>query len=120
MSQPTRVVAIIPCNDLPASIAFYGLLGFAPAPGPEWDGYAILTDGKGGDLHLTLAPAGWLIPGRSPFGLYIYSDEVEVLAQRLGDRLLHLPEEKPWGMLEFAVSDPDENLVRVGRRLIGP
>jgi len=25
----------------------------------------------------------------------------------MGDRLIHPPEDKPWGMFEFAVSDPD-------------
>jgi hypothetical protein len=24
------------------------------------------------------------------------------------------PEDKPWGMIEFALSDPDETLVRIG------
>ena len=37
------------------------------------------------------------------------------LASRLEGRLLHPPKLQPWGMFEFAVSDPDENLVRVGR-----
>ncbi len=32
----------------------------------------------------------------------------------MGGRLIHPPEAKPWGMFEFAVSDPDETLVRVG------
>lgn len=118
MSQPTRVVAIVPCNDLRVSMAFYDLLGFVPGPGPTWQDYVILSDGKGGDLHLTKAPGGWLVPGKSPFGIYIYSNEVELLAERMGSRLLHPPEKKPWGMLEFAVSDPDENLVRVGRALV--
>jgi catechol 2,3-dioxygenase-like lactoylglutathione lyase family enzyme len=117
MTEPTRVVAIVPCNDLAASIAFYELLGFRLATAATLPDYAILADGKGGDLHLTIAPQGWLVPGNSPFGIYIYTDEVEALAARLGPRLLHPPQPKSWGMLEFAVSDPDENLVRVGRRL---
>ena len=117
MTEPNRVVAIVPCNDLALSVEFYGLLGFTGATDASWPDYAILSDGKGGDLHLTRAPAGWLIPGKSPFGIYIYSADVEALAARLGSRLLHPPKRQPWGMLEFAVSDPDENLVRVGRRL---
>lgn len=116
-SGATQVVAIIPCNDLAASLAFYRQLGFERDPGGTYPDYAILSDGKGGAMHLTLAADGWLIPGKSPFGIYIYSDEVEALASRLGDRLLHPPKPQPWGMFEFAVSDPDENLVRVGRRI---
>ncbi len=114
--MPTSVVAIIPCNDFAASLAFYALLGFERGTGETYPDYAILADGKGGHLHLTTAPEGWLIPGKSPFGLYIYADNVEELAERLASRLLHPPRKQPWGMFEFAVSDPDENLVRVGRR----
>ncbi|MGV3490876.1 MAG: VOC family protein [Devosia sp.] len=115
MSNPTSAVAIIPCNDLAASLAFYALLGFTRSPNETYPDYAILSDGRGSYVHLTLAPPGWLIPGRSPFGIYIYADNVEELAARLGDRPLHPPKAQPWGMFEFAVSDPDENLVRVGR-----
>jgi len=39
---------------------------------------------------------------------------VDELAAAMGDTVLHQPEIKPWGMYEFALSDPDETLVRVG------
>ncbi len=113
--QPSRVVAVVPCNDLAASREFYTLLGFAAES--SYAGYAILSDGLGGDLHLTKAPDGWLIPGKSPFGIYIYADDVQGLAARLGDRLLQPPKLQPWGTFEFAISDPDGNLVPVGRRV---
>jgi hypothetical protein len=32
----------------------------------------------------------------------------------LGVLVRHPPEAKPWGMYEFALSNPDETLVRVG------
>ena len=76
------VIAILPCNDLDASERFYGRLGFTrndrPAPG-EPDTYRILSNGKG-QLHLTDAVEGWLVPGRNPFGLYFYMEAVEVWA----------------------------------------
>ena len=34
-------------------------------------------NGKG-QLHLTDAVEGWLVPGRNPFGLYFYMEDVEV------------------------------------------
>ena len=68
------------------------------------------TAHAGGELHLTTAVEGWLVPGRNPFGLYLYLEEVDALAARMGCRA----EDKPWGMYEFAVSDPDETLVRIG------
>lgn len=120
--MPTHALAaILPCNDLDASEAFYNRLGFSrpdadrPAPG-EADTYRILSDGKGGGLHLTDAVEGWLIPGRNPFGLYLYSEEVDRLAEAFKGETIEEdgPSDKPWGMYEFALSDPDETLVRIG------
>ena len=113
--MPNRhsLTAILPCNDLDASEAFYARLGFTNRK--DYGDYRILSDGCGGELHLTKAVEGWLIPGRNPFGLYLHAENVEELAQRMGDLVLHQPENKPWGMFEFALSDPDETLVRVGR-----
>lgn len=115
------MTAILPCNDLDASERFYGRLGLTrpdeekPAAG-EPDSYRILRDGKGAHLHLTEAVEGWLTPGRNPFGLYFYIEDVDGVAARFAGELLGAPgpEDKPWGMYEIALSDPDETLVRVG------
>jgi hypothetical protein len=53
-------------------------------------------------------------PGQQSLGLYLYAENVDELAERMGDLVRHKPETKPWGMYEFALSDPDETLVRVG------
>ena len=73
MTSPVHhLTAILPCNNLDASEAFYNRLGFTrpdadrPAPGEE-DTYRILADGQGGHLHLTDAAEDWLVPGRNPF-----------------------------------------------------
>jgi len=108
MTRTHSLTAILPSNDLDASEAFYARLGFSPREGD--DDYRMLSDGRGGELHLTAAVEGWLVPGRNPFGLYLYVEEVDELAARMGCRA----EDTPWGMYEFAVSDPDETLVRVG------
>jgi catechol 2,3-dioxygenase-like lactoylglutathione lyase family enzyme len=118
MPNQHSLTAILPCNDLDASEAFYGRLGFMHRK--NYGDYRILSDGRGGELHLAKAVAGWLVPGRNPFGLYLHADNVEELAHRMGDLLLHEPENKPWGMFEFALSDPDETLVRVGRPIEPP
>ncbi len=119
---PSRVLtAILPCNDLDISERFYHRLGFTCADGPrpprgETDSYRLLSNGSGGYLHLTDAVEGWLAPGRNPFGLYLYSEEVDALAAEFRDEIIGKkpPEDKPWGMYEFALSDPDQTLVRVG------
>jgi catechol 2,3-dioxygenase-like lactoylglutathione lyase family enzyme len=121
-STPSGVLtAILPCNNLDASERFYRRLGFTriesdrPSPG-EPDTYRLLSNGKGGFLHLTGAVEGWLVPGRNPFGLYLYLEDVDALAAELRNEMMgnSAPEDKPWGMYEFALSDPDETLVRVG------
>lgn len=113
------LTAILPCNDLDASEAFYNRLGFfqEEARRNEHDGYRMLSDGKGGNLHLTDAVEGWLVPGRNPFGLYLYTADVDAVAQAMRDKIIEKEKRathKPWGMYEFAMSDPDGTLVRVG------
>lgn len=108
MSRSRRLTAIIPCNDLDASEAFYGRLGFARDR--VYEGYRLLSDGRGAELHLSAVAEGWLVPSRNPFGVYLYAEDVDELAARMGKKAEH----KPWGMYEFAVADPDETLVRVG------
>ena len=121
MNPVHALTAILPCNDLDASEGFYNRLGFNRPEedrptNPEEDGYRMLADGKGGHLHLTNAVEGWLVPGRNPFGLYLYTEDVDELAAGFRGEVIEKdgPENKPWGMYEFSLSDPDETLVRVG------
>jgi hypothetical protein len=67
-STPSGILtAILPCNDLDASERFYNRLGFtrssSPRPPGEEAGYRMLSNGRGGYLHLTDAVDGWLVPG---------------------------------------------------------
>ena len=96
------------------SLVFYGRLGFRLRTGDLE--YAMLADARGAEIHLQPAVEGWLLPGRNPFGLYLYTEQVDDLAQEFASDLLNgtRPEDKPWGMYEFAISDPDETLVRIG------
>jgi catechol 2,3-dioxygenase-like lactoylglutathione lyase family enzyme len=112
---PGLMIAILPCNGLDASERFYRRLGFLRVdseklPTGQTDSYRILTNGEGGFLHLTEAVKGWLVPGRNPFGLYLRIEDVDELAAEFAAKA----EDKPWGMYEFALSDPDETLVRIG------
>jgi catechol 2,3-dioxygenase-like lactoylglutathione lyase family enzyme len=115
------LTAILPCNDLDASERFYNRLGFARTEGDRStpaapDDYRLLSNAEGGSLHLTQAVEGWLTPGENPFGLYLYVEDVDALAVGFADEIIggRGAAEKPWGMYEFAVSDPDQTLVRVG------
>ena len=118
---PTHALtSILPCNDLAASEKFYAPLGLTRADGDKpadgEDSYRILSDGKGGHLHLTDAVEGWLIRGRNPFGLYLYTEAVDELAREFSGELANGrgPEDTPWGMYEFALNGPDDTLVRIG------
>jgi len=112
---PHCLVPILPCNDIEASTAFYRRLRMEVFN--DYGTYRIMGDGKGWFLHLSSeAPDGWVVPGRNPNGLYICLEDVDGLAAEVADLIIgDGPEHKPWGMYEFALSDPDETLVRIGR-----
>ncbi len=108
MTVKQAMTAILPCNDMAISRAFYENLGFAVDG--DYGDYLILSHPCGASLHLQPAVEGWLIPGQNPFGLYFYVEDVDGIAARAGVRAA----ETDWGMYEAAFSDPDETLVRVG------
>jgi len=122
----TSLTPIVPCNDLDASEAFWNRLGFFQDPESKDDDgeYRILGDGHGAWVHLNPAVEGWVVPGRNPFGVYLYTPDVDGVAARVRDDILSpskAAEHQEWGMYEFALSDPDGVLVRVGwpSRLMG-
>lgn len=110
MAHTHGAVAILPCSDLDASQAFYERLGFAATAVYDHHGYRILHDAKGASIHLTRVTAGAVDPLRNAHGVYFYSDDVEALAQEFGSQARQMP----WGLREFAMSDPDGTLVRIG------
>jgi len=117
MTDEHRVVAIVPSSDLDASEAFYQRLGFEVTS--DHGRYRILADGRGWHLHLNQME-GW--PENvedNPFGLYLYVEDVDAVADRVRELIIEkgAPHRKPWGTYEFAVSDPSGTLVRIGRVL---
>jgi catechol 2,3-dioxygenase-like lactoylglutathione lyase family enzyme len=79
-------VAIIPCNDLDATQAFYERLGFRASAIYPHHGYRILHDDQGASLHLTHTEPGWVVPERNAQGIYFYAENVEALAAELGGK----------------------------------
>ena len=115
MSDTHRSVAIVPSGDLDASSAFYQRLGLTVTS--DHGHYRILSDGLGWHLHLTRTD-GWPADVEAnPFGLYLYVEDVDAVADRVRDLIIEpgTPQLKPWGTYEFAVSDPTGVLVRIGR-----
>ena len=110
MTVEHTAVAIVPCNDLNESQAFYERLGFKATAVYPHHGYRILRDGLGAIIHLTHTEPGWVIPERNAHGLCLYAKNAAALASDMGA----IAKLKPWGLIEFAVSDPSGTLVRVG------
>jgi hypothetical protein len=56
-----------------------------------------------------------VVRGRNPNGVYLYLEDIDGLAARVSNLLVgDGPEQKPRGMYEFALSDPDGTLVLIG------
>ena len=110
MEPKHAAVAILPSHDLDESQAFYERLGFSLVSRYDAQGYRILRDEAGASVHLTKVDAGWVDPDRNAHGVYFYSEDVGTLAAEFETSA----DPKPWGLREFAVSDPVGTLVRVG------
>jgi septum formation protein len=113
---PVRLVTILPCNDLDKCEAFYAQLGFV-RDGREYDGYRILKHAEGASLHLTEAVEGSVKDKENQFGMYLYTPDPDALAEKVRSQIIEKekrPTVKEWGMYEFALTDPNGTLVRIG------
>jgi catechol 2,3-dioxygenase-like lactoylglutathione lyase family enzyme len=115
------VAAILPSRDLAATSAFYERLGFEEHG--RWPEYLIVMRREAG-LHFFPSPS--LDPWSSDAGCYVYVDDADSLhAEYAGlglpsegiPRLQGPPADADYGMREFAVVDPDGNLLRIGSPL---
>lgn len=117
-----RAAAILPVRDVGAALAHYKQLGFDGAlygettdDGRPFYGF-IWRDGV--NFHLTLVSD--LDPHANTSAAYLYVDDPDELYRQwsaaVEDGALRRPEDKNWGMREMSYSDPDGNLLRIGRR----
>ena len=97
-------VPVLPSRDLDRSATFYRRLGYRAVR--QFPDYLILASGSA-ELHLALMR---IDAEHNPAGAYLRVNGIEAFAQALGVKA----EDKPWGQREFAISDPDENLLRIG------
>lgn len=109
------VTPIVPARQMAESIRFYEQLGFVCEPYDDGSEYAFLMrDGQ--ELHLARVESAAFT--FNPTGVYFVVEDVDDFYEELvgaGVACLHLPENKPWRMREFAVSDPDGTLLRFGQ-----
>ncbi|NBR89262.1 MAG: VOC family protein [Rhodobacteraceae bacterium] len=116
----TSACPILPSSDLAATHSFWARLGFNTlSTYPE---YMILAR-EGVELHFFAAPNH--TPEACYAGAYLRLNDPSALDAEWGSlglpetgipRLLRI-EDKPWGMRELAVLDPDGNLIRLGAPL---
>lgn len=112
-----RAVAILSARDLTKSLAFYTALGFEAKRYADGDGYAFLR-WNGVEIHLSRSNTA--AESRNPgAGVYFYLDTgsaaaLEAAFRASGVHICSPLAARDWGMLEFALLDPDGNLLRFG------
>jgi len=114
-------IPILPSRSLEDTLVFYRCVGFEGQIHGHGD-YAIL---KRGPVELHFFTQRELRPAESSAGCYIRVSDVESIYRasdsaelpRKGIPRRDALEDKPWGMKEFAIVDPDGNLIRIGQTL---
>lgn len=122
MPTPDLAIPILPSRSIPATVAFYARLGFSGGAHAFDAGYAILTRGSV-ELHFFAHPE--LRADESHAGCYLRVADVDAVYEAFaaaGLPVAGIPRrdriaDRPWGMREFAVVDPDGNLLRIGQLL---
>lgn len=113
-------IPTLPCRSVSAATEFYRRLGFEGGAHDFNKQYGIFTRGAA-ELHFFTHSE--LVPAHSSAGCYIRVLDVEsfykqclaVGLPRSGIPRMDRLEDKPWGLREFALVDPDGNLLRIGQ-----
>lgn len=116
-----KLAPILPSRDIDAAEAFWTRLGFRTVY-KDATRYLILKRAAA-ELHFWLNPQ--LVPPRNDAGGYLRPNDINALDAEWSALALpsagvpryHEAEDKPWGMRELAVIDPDGNLIRAGQEL---
>ena len=120
MQECDLAIPTLPCRSVAAAVAFYKRLGFEGGAHEHNGDYAILRRGA---VELHFFTHKELVPADSSAGCYIRVLDVESVYRsfsssqlpRAGIPRMDTLEDKPWGLREFAVVDPDGNLLRIGQ-----
>lgn len=120
MQQYDLAIPILPSRSVSDTVAFYKRLGFEGGVHQFNSSYAIL---RRGEVELHFFTHEELLPEESSAGCYIRVLDVEKFYRECSSSQLPgkgIPrmetlENKPWGLREFAIIDPDGNLLRIGQ-----
>lgn len=122
MQEHDLAIPILPSRCVEDTLRFYRRLGF---DGKIWGSphfYAALTRDR---LEIHFFKHADLDPATSSAGCYFRVLDVDRIHRAFAEANLPttgIPrmdriESKPWGMREFAIIDPDGNLIRIGQTI---
>lgn len=122
MQLSDLAIPILPSRSVLETTKFYQRLGFEGGPHAFDNTYAIL---RRGSLEMHFFTHEKLVPAESFAGCYLrvvdaqalYTDFLMCQLPRQGIPRMNQLEDKPWGLREFAIVDPDGNLIRIGQVL---
>ena len=125
MQTHDLAIPTLPSRSISATVAFYKRLGFEGGAHEFNREYAIL---KRGSIEVHFFTHRQLVPAESSAGCYLRVVDVESVYRafskselpRTGQPRMDVLEDKPWGLREFAIVDPDGNLLRIGQLMQGP
>lgn len=120
-----QTIPILPSSDFDTTAEFFGLLGFEAA-GRWVDSYLIIEHPIGIELHFFWHEG--LSPRANDHGAYIRFSAAEAVLDlherwcslELGSGRVTSPEPTDYGLVEFALLDPMNNLLRIGGFLQPP
>lgn len=116
----TSVNPKLPMSDKAATKAFYVTqLGFRDAGNADYDGYLIVEKDS---VEIHFFEFKDIISQDNYSGVYIRTNDIDTLYQSLLDNHTTIHpngalQTKPWGQKEFALLDPDNNLLTFGQRI---
>ena len=117
-------IPTLPCRSVSAATEFYRRLGFEGGAHQFNNDYAIFTRGT---IELHFFTHRDLVPAESSSGCYIRVLDVDSIYNacstsglpKSGIPCMQHLENKPWGLREFSIVDPDGNLLRIGQVING-
>lgn len=112
----TRLIPMLPVEDIAASIAFYQKLGFVVEQRRDDWGWAML---RFDDCRIMVDRSINRRPAEaSQSVLYLYPENVVVLHQKARSCGLRVPELDftMYGLIEFRLADPDGNRLWIGQK----
>ncbi len=120
MQPDDLAIPTLPCRSVSVTVEFYNRLGFEGGAHDFNSEYAIL---KRGAIEIHFFTHNELVPAESSAGCYIRVLDVESVYRsicasqlpRTGIPRMDTLEDNPWGLREFAVVNPDGNLLRIGQ-----